>query len=124
MAAADTLADTLTWPFFDAAHRGFARSLADWADATLPALPHENQGRDQDAVEQILNRVIGEVLLHHRLGLAPVPREQPLVVSGGRPQNFLLAQQQRQEPELANVPAEHCQADRNRGGEHEPDDSP
>jgi acyl-CoA dehydrogenase len=36
------LDETLRWPFFDEAHRGFARSLAQWADATLPGLPHED----------------------------------------------------------------------------------
>jgi acyl-CoA dehydrogenase len=36
------LADTLTWPFFDAAHRGFADEIARWADADLPALPHHD----------------------------------------------------------------------------------
>src|SRR6201988_1824333 len=46
MAAADTLADTLpdtlTWPFFDAAHRGFARSLGEWTEANLSALSHDD----------------------------------------------------------------------------------
>jgi acyl-CoA dehydrogenase len=56
MAAADILADTLTWPFFDAAHRGFARSLADWADATLPTLPHD----DLDAACRARVRALGD----------------------------------------------------------------
>jgi len=34
------LGDTLSWPFFDDAHRRFASDLARWADATLPPLPH------------------------------------------------------------------------------------
>jgi acyl-CoA dehydrogenase len=34
------LAETLSWPFFDESHRGFARGLGQWADATLPGLPH------------------------------------------------------------------------------------
>src|SRR4051812_50155423 len=36
------LDETLSWPFFDAAHRRFAQALARWADATLPALPHDD----------------------------------------------------------------------------------
>ena len=38
----ETLSDTLSWPFFEAHHRGFAEELARWADATLPALPHDD----------------------------------------------------------------------------------
>src|ERR1700752_5299256 len=60
MAAADTLADTLpdtlTWPFFDAAHRGFARSLGEWTDANLSALPHD----DVDAACRARVRALGE----------------------------------------------------------------
>src|SRR5947209_565166 len=37
-----SLAETLTWPFFEAHHRGFAQELARWADATLPSLPHDD----------------------------------------------------------------------------------
>src|SRR3954467_14357307 len=37
-----SLAETLSWPFFEEHHRGFARELARWADATLPALPHDD----------------------------------------------------------------------------------
>jgi acyl-CoA dehydrogenase len=33
---------TLAWPFFDESHRRFADTLARWADATLPALPHHD----------------------------------------------------------------------------------
>ncbi len=40
MTPADTQSDMLAWPFFDAAHRDFARSLGEWADAALSALPH------------------------------------------------------------------------------------
>ena len=36
------LGDTLAWPFFDDGHRRFADALADWADATLPSLPHDD----------------------------------------------------------------------------------
>jgi acyl-CoA dehydrogenase len=32
--------DTLSWPFFDDAHRRFAADLARWAESALPALPH------------------------------------------------------------------------------------
>src|SRR5262249_5461965 len=53
---ADTLADTLTWPFFDAAHRRFAQSLAEWADATLSALPHD----DVDAACRARVRALGD----------------------------------------------------------------
>jgi acyl-CoA dehydrogenase len=38
----DTLDTTLVWPFFDEAHRGFAAALAQWADATLASLPHDD----------------------------------------------------------------------------------
>jgi acyl-CoA dehydrogenase len=37
-----SLDDTLSWPFFDDGHRGFAQALARWADATLPKLPHDD----------------------------------------------------------------------------------
>src|SRR5215831_17798618 len=56
MALADTLADTLGWPFFDDGHRAFARRLADWADATLPALPHD----DVDAACRARVRALGD----------------------------------------------------------------
>jgi acyl-CoA dehydrogenase len=36
------LDETLSWPFFDDAHRAFAQRLARWADATLPGLPHDD----------------------------------------------------------------------------------
>ncbi len=36
------LDDTLTWPFFGDGHRRFAEALARWADAALPALPHDD----------------------------------------------------------------------------------
>jgi acyl-CoA dehydrogenase len=48
--------DTLAWPFFDAGHRGFAEALARWADATLPALPHD----DVDAACRARVRALGE----------------------------------------------------------------
>src|SRR5712671_2686857 len=37
-----SLSETLTWPFFEDHHRGFAGELARWADATLPGLPHDD----------------------------------------------------------------------------------
>jgi acyl-CoA dehydrogenase len=37
-----SLAETLSWPFFEEHHRGFADKLARWADATLPVLPHDD----------------------------------------------------------------------------------
>src|SRR5262249_49073633 len=36
------LDETLSWPFFDDGHGGFAESLSRWADAALPALPHDD----------------------------------------------------------------------------------
>src|SRR5436305_890933 len=37
-----SLAETLSWPFFEEHHRGFADELARWADTTLPGLPHDD----------------------------------------------------------------------------------
>jgi acyl-CoA dehydrogenase len=37
-----SLDETLDWPFFDDGHRRFAQALARWADAALPALPHDD----------------------------------------------------------------------------------
>jgi len=37
-----SLAETLSWPFFEEQHRRFADELARWADATLPGLPHDD----------------------------------------------------------------------------------
>jgi len=37
-----SLDETLSWPFFDQAHRRFAAALTSWADATLPSLPHDD----------------------------------------------------------------------------------
>src|SRR5947199_6990979 len=37
-----SLAETLTWPFFEGHHGRFADELARWADATLPGLPHDD----------------------------------------------------------------------------------
>jgi acyl-CoA dehydrogenase len=37
-----SLAETLSWPFFEEHHRRFAADLACWADATLPSLPHDD----------------------------------------------------------------------------------
>jgi len=52
----ETLTSTLTWPFFDDGHRGFAAALARWADATLPALPHD----DVDAACRARVKALGE----------------------------------------------------------------
>jgi acyl-CoA dehydrogenase len=41
MTPADTQADMLAWPFFEAAHRDFACALGEWADATMSGLPHD-----------------------------------------------------------------------------------
>jgi acyl-CoA dehydrogenase len=46
----------LAWPFFDAAHRSFARSLGEWADATMSALPHA----DVDAACRTRVRALGD----------------------------------------------------------------
>jgi acyl-CoA dehydrogenase len=48
--------DTLDWPFFEAHHRSFAERLSDWADATLPGLPHD----DVDAACRARVRALGE----------------------------------------------------------------
>ncbi len=37
-----SLAETLSWPFFEEHHRRFADELARFADATLPGLPHDD----------------------------------------------------------------------------------
>ena len=37
-----SLAETLSWPFFEEHHRDFANELARFADATLPDLPHDD----------------------------------------------------------------------------------
>jgi acyl-CoA dehydrogenase len=37
-----SLAETLSWPFFEEQHRRFAAELVRWADATLPGLPHDD----------------------------------------------------------------------------------
>ena len=50
------LAETLSWPFFDDGHRRFAAALTAWADATLPALPHE----DIDAACRARVKALGE----------------------------------------------------------------
>ena len=36
------LDETLSWPFFDDGHAASREALARWADATLPALPHDD----------------------------------------------------------------------------------
>jgi acyl-CoA dehydrogenase len=48
--------DTLRWPFFDDDHRRFADALARWADAKLPALPHD----DVDAACRARVKALGE----------------------------------------------------------------
>src|SRR3954453_7068274 len=37
-----SLAETLSWPFFEEHHLRFAEEIARWADATLPGLPHDD----------------------------------------------------------------------------------
>jgi acyl-CoA dehydrogenase len=51
-----SLDDTLSWPFFDDGHRGFAARLARWADTTLPSLPHD----DVDAACRARVQALGE----------------------------------------------------------------
>jgi len=51
-----SLDETLTWPFFDDGHRGFAAALTRFADATLPGLPHD----DVDAACRARVRALGE----------------------------------------------------------------
>jgi acyl-CoA dehydrogenase len=50
------LDETLSWPFFDDGHRSFAEKLTRWADATLPALPHD----DVDAACRARVKALGE----------------------------------------------------------------
>jgi acyl-CoA dehydrogenase len=50
------LDETLSWPFFDDAHRAFAQRLARWANATLPGLPHD----DVDEACRARVKVLGE----------------------------------------------------------------
>lgn len=56
MALTDALAETLRWPFFDDGHRRFAHALWDWAEATLPALPHD----DVDAACRARVKALGQ----------------------------------------------------------------
>jgi acyl-CoA dehydrogenase len=56
MTPADTQPEMLAWPFFDAAHRSFARSLGEWADATMSALPHA----DVDAACRMRVQALGD----------------------------------------------------------------
>jgi acyl-CoA dehydrogenase len=51
-----SLDETLSWPFFDDGHRRFAEALMRWADATLPALPHD----DVDAACRARVKALGE----------------------------------------------------------------
>jgi acyl-CoA dehydrogenase len=51
-----SLNETLSWPFFDDGHRRFADALARFADATLPALPHD----DVDAACRARVKAMGE----------------------------------------------------------------
>ncbi len=51
-----TLEETLTWPFFDERHRGFAEALARFADTTLAELPHD----DVDAACRARVKALGE----------------------------------------------------------------
>jgi acyl-CoA dehydrogenase len=62
------LDETLSWPFFEEAHRRFASELARWADATLPGLPHD----DVDHACRARVKALGEA----RFLDAVVPAEQ------------------------------------------------
>jgi acyl-CoA dehydrogenase len=50
------LEETLSWPFFDDAHRRFASSLVNWADTTLSSLSHD----DIDAACRARVKALGE----------------------------------------------------------------
>jgi acyl-CoA dehydrogenase len=50
------LHDTLSWPFFDDAHRRFAEKLSRWADKTLATLPHD----DVDAACRARVKALGQ----------------------------------------------------------------
>ncbi|MPZ55946.1 MAG: acyl-CoA dehydrogenase [Rhizobiales bacterium] len=65
-----SLADTLSWPFFDDHHRRFAGDVARWAEATLPKLPHG----DSDVDEACRTRVAA--LAEAGFLKAVVPQEQ------------------------------------------------
>lgn len=65
-ALTETLANILSWPFFDEEHRRFAEKLAQWADLTLPKLPHG----DLDAACRARVRALGDAGFLH----AVVPR--------------------------------------------------
>ncbi|MGE0034593.1 MAG: acyl-CoA dehydrogenase family protein [Xanthobacteraceae bacterium] len=56
LAAESGLGETLSWPFFDDAHRDFAATLSHWAAATLPSLPHD----DVDAACRARVKALGE----------------------------------------------------------------
>src|SRR5688572_2446340 len=51
-----TLTSTLSLPFFNDDHRCFAEALARWADAKLPAMPHD----DVDAACRARVAALGE----------------------------------------------------------------
>src|SRR5262249_26420977 len=51
-----SLDETLTWLFLEDGHRRFAEALMRWADATLPALPHD----DVDAACRTRVNALGE----------------------------------------------------------------
>lgn len=53
-----SLAETLSWPFFDDSHHRFATELARWADATLPSLPHGDH--DVDAACRARVKAMGD----------------------------------------------------------------
>ena len=50
------LDETLSWPFFDDAHRRFAAALVNWANETLSSLPHD----DIDAACRARVKALGE----------------------------------------------------------------
>jgi acyl-CoA dehydrogenase len=53
-----SLLETLQWPFFDDGHRRFAQTLWDWAEASLPKLPHGDD--DVDAACRARVAALGE----------------------------------------------------------------
>jgi acyl-CoA dehydrogenase len=55
-----TIAETLTWPFFDEEHRAFAAALVRWADAALPTLPGGEEGDALDAACRSRVKALGE----------------------------------------------------------------
>src|SRR6185369_8310069 len=69
-----SLAETLTWPFFEEHHRRFAVELSRWADATLPSLPHDDVDEACRARVTALGEagILKAVVPQSRGGLHPV----------------------------------------------------